>query len=141
LKYFLDTSVLVAAVLFQHPQHDKSLAIYRSANRRTACTSAHSLLEVYATLTRLPGNQSVGSEQALLFIDDVRSRLTVTALEASEYWSLLESAVAENIVGGTIYDLLIAHSALRAGAETIYTWDVAAFKRLGPEIARRVRTP
>jgi hypothetical protein len=33
------------------------------------------------------------------------------------------------------------HCALKSGARTIYTWNLKDFKRLEPEIARRVRIP
>jgi len=105
------------------------------------CCAAHSLAEVYATVTRLPGSQRMGADEALLFLEDVRSRLTIVALEAQGYHSALASAAAENIVGGSIYDMLLAQFALQAGAEIIYTWDVADFTRLGPLIAKRVHTP
>jgi len=36
---------------------------------------------------------------------------------------------------------LLAHCALKAEAQTIYTWNVKHFEQLGPDIARRLRTP
>ena len=83
----------------------------------------------------------MNADEALLFLDDVRSRLTVVALGAQGYHSALVRAAAENIVGGTIYDMLLAQCALQAGAEIIYTWDVKDFSRLGAAIAKRVHTP
>lgn len=44
-------------------------------------------------------------------------------------------------VGGMIYDMLLAQCALKAKADTIYTWNVNHFQRLGPEVARRIKTP
>jgi predicted nucleic acid-binding protein len=81
------------------------------------------------------------ADEALLFVDDIRSRLTVVALETKEFYAALVSAATANIVGGTIYDMLLAQCALQAKAEIIYTWDVADFSRLGPAIAKRVHTP
>jgi hypothetical protein len=48
---------------------------------------------------------------------------------------------AAGVTGGGIYDAVLGHCALKAGAGTIYTWNVKHFNRLGPEIARRVATP
>lgn len=48
---------------------------------------------------------------------------------------------AAGVIGGAVYDALIARCALKAGADIIYTWNLSHFTRLGPEIARRVRTP
>jgi predicted nucleic acid-binding protein len=79
--------------------------------------------------------------EALLFVDDIRSRLTVVALETKEFYAAIVSAATANIVGGTIYDMLLAQSALQAKAEIIYTWNVADSSRLGSTIAKRAHTP
>jgi predicted nucleic acid-binding protein len=83
----------------------------------------------------------LSADEALLFVDDIRSRLTAVALDAEEFHLAIASAASANIVGGTIYDMLLAQCALRAKAEIIYTWHVADFSRLGPAIAKRVHTP
>lgn len=140
MRYFFDTSVLVAVALLNHPRHASSLSAYLKANPKNGCCSAHSLAEVYATLTRLPGNDRMASGQALLFVDELRSRLQIVALDSVEYYESIKFAAAAEIVGGTIYDLLLAQCALKTAAEVIYTLD-SHFARLGPEIAKRVRTP
>jgi hypothetical protein len=45
------------------------------------------------------------------------------------------------VTGGGICDAVLARCALKAGARTIYSWNVKHFRRLGPEIAKRVATP
>jgi predicted nucleic acid-binding protein len=83
----------------------------------------------------------MAGEQALLFVDNVRSRLHVVALDPLDYYESIKSAAAADIFGGTIYDMLLAQCALKVDAETIYTWDSHDFARLGQEVAKRVRTP
>ena len=83
----------------------------------------------------------MGGDQALLLLDQIRERLTVITLDEEDYYAVIASAVAEGIVGGMIYDALLAKCALKANAAIIYTWDLDHFRRLGPEVARRVRTP
>jgi predicted nucleic acid-binding protein len=141
VKYFFDTSVLVSVALMGHPDHGPSLAAYVKANPRNGCCAAHSLAEVYATVTRLPGSHRMTADEALLFVDDIRSRLTVVALEAEGFYAAIASAANTNIVAGTIYNMLLAQCALQAKAEIIYTWDVTDFGRLGSAIAKRVHTP
>jgi predicted nucleic acid-binding protein len=138
---FLDTSVLVSAVLVQNVDHDRSLGVYLSASQKHMFCAAHSLAEVYSTLTRMPGNQRMQCDQALLVIDDITKRFTTIALDSDEYHSAIADAVAEGIVGGTIYDALIARCALKAKAEVIYTWNIDHFRRCGSDIAKRLRTP
>jgi predicted nucleic acid-binding protein len=141
VKYFFDTSVLVAAVLAQHVHHEASLAAYLKADKHHAGCAAHSLAEVYATLTRLPGRHRVECEAALLLLDEIRKRMAVVTLDEQDYYGAISSAAMEGITGGTIYDALLAHCALKSNTATIYTWNVEHFRRLGPAVAQRVRTP
>jgi predicted nucleic acid-binding protein len=141
MKFFFDTSVLVAAVSVQHVHHGPSLAVYFAANKNQAGCALHSLAEVYATLTRLPGRQRMSCEQALLFLDEIKGRLNTVALDGEEYYSAIADAAAEGILGGTVYDALIARCALKAKAESILTWNIDHFRRVGSEVARRARTP
>lgn len=141
MKWFLDSSVLVPVFLDEHVHHQTSWAVYvKSASEHAAC-AAHSLAEVYATLTRIPGPQRTSPDQALLVLDSIRERLAIVTLDPEEYCSAIADAVNEGITGGTIYDALIARCALKAKATTIYTWNVEHFRRCGPEVAKRVKTP
>lgn len=54
---------------------------------------------------------------------------------------MLETATAEGFTGGVIDDAILAHCALKAGAETIYTWNTKDFLRLGRSMAARVKRP
>jgi predicted nucleic acid-binding protein len=138
---FFDTSVLVAACVEGHEHHTRSLALFTGADRQTACCAAHTLAELYATLTRLPGSLRMSADQALLFLDSVEERLEIVALDVREYRQAIREAASAGIIGGTIYDALLGWCALKARATRIYTWDVADFQRLAPEIAVKVRTP
>jgi predicted nucleic acid-binding protein len=141
VRRFLDSSVLVAAVLEEHEHHQRSFLALSKANRSSAFCAAHSLAEVYATLTRYPGKQRLSAEQALLALSAFEGRLTIVALEASEYSAAIRRLAAIGITGGTIYDALIAACALRAKADVLYTWNLGQFQLLGDEVARLARTP
>jgi predicted nucleic acid-binding protein len=141
VKFFFDTSVLVAAVSVQHVHHEPSLAVYLAGNKNQAGCAAHSLAEVYATLTRLPGKQRMSGDQTLFFLDQIKDRLKTIILDNEEYYSAVAEAAAEGVVGGMVYDALIARCAIKARAETIFTWNIDHFRRLGPEVAKRARTP
>lgn len=141
MKAFFDTSVLVAAFLEQHEHHERSFSLFAQADQRTGCCGAHSLAELYATLTRLPGKHRLNGEQAMLFLDSVEERLEVVSLESREYRTAIQEAANAGIVGGTIYDALLVHCAIKARATRIYTWNVAHFRRLGSKVAEKVTTP
>lgn len=141
MKAFLDTSVLVATFYGDHENHDPSIELFLRYGKREVCCGAHSLAEVYASLTGMPGKDRASVDEAMLFLGDIRARLKVIALTDKEYFEAVEAAAALGVAGGGIYDAVLGHCALKAGAETIYTWNVKHFRRLGPGIAGRVATP
>lgn len=141
MKWFFDTSVLIPVFLEDHEHHRPSLAAFLPAEKKQACCAAHSLAEVYAALTRLPGKHRLSGEQVLLFLESIEERLTLVALDSREYLSTIKQAAAADIVGGTLYDALLARCALKADAEIIYTWNLDHFRRRAPEVAKRIRTP
>lgn len=141
MKAFLDTSVLVATFYGDHEHHQPSFELFVRQQKRAASAAAHSLAEVYSVLTGMPGKDRASGDEALLFLGNVRDRLTIVALDQDEYFRAVEAASAAGATGGGIYDAILAHCALKAKAEVIYTWNVKHFKRLGPNIAGRVETP
>jgi len=92
-------------------------------------------------MTRLPGKHRLSGEQAVLFLEAIEERLTIVSLESDEYVGAIRAAAGEGIVGGALYDYLMAACAVKVGAEILYTWNLQDFKRLGADVAKRVRTP
>ena len=133
--------MLIPAFLEDHEHHESSLEIFLRASKETGCCAAHSLAETYATLTRLPGRHRLSGDQVLLLSENIHKRLTLVTLDAEEYYAVLEAAAAASIIGGTVYDALLAQCAVKAEAEIIWTWNVKHFQQISPEIAQRVRMP
>ncbi|MDQ2843099.1 MAG: PIN domain-containing protein [Acidobacteriota bacterium] len=141
MKDFLDTSVLIATFYGEHEHHEASFELFLRSKKQTACTAAHSLAEVYSVLTGMPGKDRASPDEALLFIGDIRDRLSVVYLEEEEYAQMLKASAGTGVIGGSIYDAILGRCAIKAGAKALYSWNVKHFKRLGPEIAGLVRTP
>jgi predicted nucleic acid-binding protein len=141
MKGFFDTSVLVPLFYRDHVHHGPSQDLFIQFDQSTGCCGAHSLAEVYATLTRMPGKRRISGEQAMLFIGNIRERLSMVALSGEEYAGALQASAARGIVGGAIYDALLAHCALKAKADAIYTWNVRHYALCGREVTGRLRTP
>ena len=141
MRDFFDTSVLIAAHLSAHPRHPPSLSVLARATRATSSCAAHSLAEIYSVLTRLPVRPLIPPEQVMLFLNDVRDRLTILVLDESAYEETLETAASRGVTGGRIYDALLLRCAADAEVDTIYTWNVRHFQSLAPELADRIRTP
>ena len=141
MKAFLDTSVLVATFYSDHVQHAPSIDLFLRYRKKDVCCGAHSLAEVYSSLTGMPGRRRISGNEALLFLGDIRERLTIIAPDEHEYFKLAESVAVAGLSGGAIYDAILGHCALKARAEVIYTWNTRDFLRLPPAIAGRVKTP
>lgn len=141
MKAFLDTSVLIAVFYGDHVHHEASLALFTGHRKRDICCGAHSLAEVYSTLTRMPGKYRVDRDQAMLFISLIQERLAIIALDAEEYIAAIEKAAAAGVVGGLVYDALLASCAMKIKAETIFTWNLRHYERLWPDVKDRVRRP
>ncbi|MDQ6705273.1 MAG: PIN domain-containing protein, partial [Acidobacteriota bacterium] len=116
-----DTSAWVPVFYGDH--HGASLKLFIEFSKTNGCCGAQRLAEVFSTLTRMPGKHRISGEQAMLFIGSIRERLSIIALDGDEYAGALEASAALGIVGGCIYDAMLAHCAIKAHAETIYSWN------------------
>ena len=67
--------------------------------------------------------------------------MTLVALLPDEYVEALEASVRQGIVGGSIYDALLAKCALKVRAQKLFTWNIRHYEQFGPEIARLVEIP
>lgn len=141
MKWFFDTSVLIPVFLEDHQHHEASLDAFVAADKKQACCAAHSLAELYSVLTRLPGKNRLSGEQVFLFLEAIAEHLTLITLDDKEYYSAIRDAAAAGIVGGMLYDALLARCAQKAGADVIYTWNLQHFRRLGPDVAMRAEAP
>lgn len=141
MKSFFDTSVLVATFYGDHQHHRPSIALISRQNRSIARTAAHCLAEVYAVVTGMPGKNRASPGEALLFLRDIRERLGIVTLDASEYCEVLEKAAAAGTSGGALYDALIGECALKAKVQAIYTWNIRHFQLVGSDIAALAKEP
>ena len=140
MRAFFDTSFLIPVFIEDHENHERSLKAFVDADKKRDCCAAHSLAEVYATMTRMPGRQRLSGDQVLLFLENIRERLTLITLTGDEYHDVIKETAEAGIVGGTIYDALIARCALKAKVEAIYTWNTRHFQQFGEWIASRLKT-
>ena len=136
-RYLCDTSCLVAAMCAWHEHHSRT---HREIERRAGAgedlvLAAHSLVETYAVLTRLPAPHRLRAEDALSLIESNWKDTPTISLSSDETWQALRDARALGAIGGQTYDALIACVALKAGAATLLTWNLRNFARFSDRIA------
>jgi predicted nucleic acid-binding protein len=141
VNHFFDTSVLIPALLPEHQHHASSFSLFTAASPKHASCAAHSLTEVYATLTRYPGTERLSAEQAGLLVGEIEHRFELIWLDGREYRSALHKMASIGAVGGTVYDGLIAACALKARADRLYTWNARHFELFGPEVRKLIAKP
>lgn len=136
MRVFLDTSVLVAAVLADHEAHARAFAALERVlgGLDDGVVSGHSLAEMYAVLTRLPTPFRHTPEQALLSIEEnVIPHFELCSLSGRDYATLVREAALIGIQGGTVYDAVLLKCAAKAGVERIYTFNVQHFQAAAPK--------
>ena len=133
--------MLVAVFLENHEHHDRSFLCFSNTDPKGGCCAAHTLAELYSTLTRMPGKFRLSTDQILLFLESLEERLEIVPLDVQDYRQAIEAAARTGITGGTIYDALLGWCALKAGVDRIYTWNLDHYRNLGSEIARKAQTP
>ncbi len=141
MREFFDTSVLIAAFWGGHPNHQLSVKVLGAAHKKQSACALHTLAEAYAAMTALPVKPMLPPEQVLLFVEEVRDRLTLVTLNESEYFAAIEKIAGRGFTSGRVYDALLLRCAAKVKAQIIYTWNLKHFQAIDPEQAGRIRTP
>ena len=106
MRAFLDSSVLVPVFFEDHPRHEPSFSTFAQCDPESSYCAAHSLAELYATLTAMPIRPRISPDEALLFGQAVEARLSTVPLEGAEYSKALENAAAAGVRGRAVFDYL-----------------------------------
>ena len=117
-----DTSVLVAGFATWHEGHES--AVY--ALNRGVHLIAHTAVETYSVLTRLPPPHRVATATVRAFLTDLAAKDYLT-LDANSHRGLLDHLAGFGISGGATYDALVGFTAKVAGA-TLLTRDLHAVR-------------
>jgi predicted nucleic acid-binding protein len=137
----VDTSVLIPVAQVSHLHHQPSRVFFNFLERRKSAVSAHTMAEVYATLTAMPPAVRLTPSDAFVVIETFLQRLTPVSLSPEEYMETLRSTAKLGHSSGMIYDALHLACARKVNAEYIYTWNLKNFRSLAPDLADRIVTP
>jgi predicted nucleic acid-binding protein len=126
---FLDTGILVGAVLEQHPEHAACLEALEESE--APFTDVHALAETFATLTGFYKVPVVAAAELTL---GLKSSLLVEPLPLADYEKAIGEAQRRGVMGGGIYDSLHATFARRKGAKRIVTRNPSHFAHAAPDL-------
>jgi predicted nucleic acid-binding protein len=126
---FLDTGIMVGAILNSHPEHVACLSALEDSER--PFSNFHALAETFATLT---GFYKVPTDTATELTLGLRDSIHVEPLSASDYETAIREARSRGVMGGGIYDSLHATFARRKKATQIVTRNPSHFQHVAPDI-------
>ena len=126
---FLDTGILVGAVLNSHPEHAACLTALEDSKQ--PFTNAHALAETFATLT---GFYKLPTDAAAELTISLCDLLKVEALSLADYETAIREARSRGVMGGGIYDSLHATFARRKKAVRIVTRNPSHFHHVAPDM-------
>jgi predicted nucleic acid-binding protein len=126
-----DTNCIVALLLPWHEHHARARA---EAERRlddgeVLVLTAHTLVETYAVLTRLPAPHRLLPDacRALLEANFTPETAEVVVLLGDDHRRLIHEAPENNLAGGHVYDAVIAACARVGRVDTLLTFNERHF--------------
>lgn len=138
MKLF-DTNVVVAAIITKREFHERSYRAFLSSKQKSeACIGAHSLAEIYNTLS---GRMKIPPLEAKKLMELNLQDIEVVNLGDSEYSAAIARVSNLGISGGVVFDALLAECAVKRECDTLYTFNLTHFTRLGADIKAIAREP
>jgi predicted nucleic acid-binding protein len=136
MKVFLDTNVLVAASIRQHPHFSRANDVMGRCvdGSDEGIIHVHSLLEFHSAVTQLPGGLAVPpSAVDRLLNRGILPHLRCVRLSVNQVRAVLKRAGDLGLVGGIVYDLYHLAAGEQAGADRFYTFNTAHFRRIADQ--------
>lgn len=128
----VDSGVAVAAFASWHESHEAAVAEVAARPQ----IAAHSMMEVLSVLTRLPAPHRASADLVARFLDGAFPEPPLTLDGPTQRSLVTQELPGIGILGGAVYDALIAATARAAGG-TLVTLDArarATYERLGCEV-------
>ena len=144
MKTLFDTSVIIAALVESHPMHARAFPWLKQAKEKQfeLIVASHTLVELYAVLTTLPLKPRISSSVAWRLINEnITSNSKVISLTPAEYSTTIKSMSEIGLIGGAIYDALIAKVAQKAKVERLITLNINHFRRVWQDGEKKIISP
>jgi len=130
-RFMPDTNCIVALLSSRHEHHERAVGEMerRLDDGETLVIAAHTLVETYSVLTRLPTPHRLSPAdcRALIEANFLPDTAEVAALSADGYRRLIHDAPAGNLSGGRVYDAVIAACARAGHVDVLLTFNERHF--------------
>jgi predicted nucleic acid-binding protein len=133
-RFLPDSNCIIAVLSAWHPRHSVTLLDLDGRRQRgdTMIVAAHSALEAFSVLTRMPSPWRVTPAEARTALEGGFLHAEMVALDVEGYRALIQDAPTASISGGQLYDALLVACAVRASVDTIVTFNLRHFQQLVP---------
>ncbi len=131
MKVFLDTNVLIAASVRQHPHFLRADAVLQKCmtGEEEGIIHSHSIFEFHSAITRLPGGLAVPPIHVhTLLQEGLLPYLRCISLDFQEIQAVQKTAGEQGLSGGIIYDLYHLFVAEKESVERLYTFNTGHFQ-------------
>jgi predicted nucleic acid-binding protein len=126
---YIDTGILVGAVLEKHPEHRQCLAALKQY--QDSITDVHALAETFATLT---GFYKLPPDAAAELTLGLKTSVRIESMPVGVYDTAIGEASSRGVMGGGIYDSLHATFARSKRATRIITRNPSHFAHTAPDL-------
>lgn len=141
MKVAFDTSVIIASVVENHPDHARASWWLRARRRFERIASWHAYAEAWAVLTALPIEPRVSGEVAAAVLERTRRSIAFVTLRSAAYTTAIARCNARGLRSGSVYDALHLVTAEAEAAELFLTFNVDDFTRLAEPGGPRILAP
>ena len=138
MTHYLDSSILVAAMVEDEPSHEACLRVLRKKN---VVTWVHALAETFATLTGGRLGLRASPATAAQLIGAISPRLRLIELDAADTLSAIHDAESVGARGGALYDYLHLVAARKVAATELHTLNGRHFSALAGKGDPRIEVP
>jgi predicted nucleic acid-binding protein len=112
------------------------------ANELELMVASHTLAELYAVLSTLPIKPRITPYIARKLIqENIESISKIISLTPGEYKSVIKQISELGLVGGILYDALIAKVAQKSKVDRLLTLNIDHFKRAWPDGGKIISLP
>ncbi len=129
-----DSDCIIAALCdwHEHCQQARREIDRRIDSREDLILAAPTLLQAYSVLTRLPRPYQLSADVAFRLLDAnfMEPAREIIAVDGAGHRLLLQDAVTSSVLGGQVYDAVIARCARQGGVDAVLTFNERDFARL-----------
>ena len=142
MRTLFDTSALLPALHEPHEFHQRALPWLQMAQQGEihGIISTHTLAELYGKMSIIRPLMNALHIMELIS-HNILPVFETIPLDADDYRAMLERFASLDIRGGTIYDGLIAHAAVKGSAEQILTFNESDFHRVSAGLPLQIVVP